>query len=161
MDKIRDENTERKRKSHESSSEEKRNEIHEKDKIRKKEMRKEWKGYKNPLPHYEISESQSTPPLSNYKRKTILKDISQLIGDDDEKHIDILSTMVTKAYKCPIKRKLLQERNVFLMSQNSPTSPEETTPHKSNIVKTSRKLVQLRNKDKHDQADDLSKNLKD
>ena len=25
--------------------------------------------------------SQSTPPLSNYKRKTILKDISQLIGD--------------------------------------------------------------------------------
>ena len=71
------------------------------------------------------------------------------------KNADILSTMVTKAYKCPIKRQLFQERNVFLMSQNSPTSPEETTPHKSNIVKTFRKLVQLRNKDKHDQADDL------
>ena len=141
MDKIRDENTERKRKSCKSYSEEKRNEIHEKDQVRKKEMRKEQKGYKNPLLHNEITESHSTPPLSNYKRKTILKDISQLIGGDDEKHIDILSTMVTKAYKCPIKRKLLQERNVFLMFQNSPTSPQETTPHKSNTVKTFRKLA--------------------
>ena len=41
MDKIRDENTKRKRKSHESYTDEKRNEICEKDKVRKKEVRKE------------------------------------------------------------------------------------------------------------------------
>ena len=41
MDKIRDENTKGKRKSHESYSEEKRNEICKKDKVSKIEARKE------------------------------------------------------------------------------------------------------------------------
>ena len=159
MDKIREQNTERKRKSCESHSDDKRNEIHEKDKVRKKEIQREWKGYKNPLSGYENSQSESTPSLSKYKRKTTLKDTSQLIGDNPENQIDVLSTMVTKAYKCPIKRKLLLERNISVMSQNSPTSPDfSSTPSQSNLVKTFRKLVQLRNKDKHDQADELSKN---
>ena len=104
-------------------------------------------------------QEQSTPSCSKYKTNKLVNEITDLIGDNFELHVEVLSSLLKRAFKCPIKQKLLQSRNIFVSSKFSPTA---TTPERSTeLVKSFRKIVQLRNKHKHQDTDELSRKMKE
>ena len=104
---------------------------------------------------------KSSQPLlfQNTKKKQLVNEIIDLIGDNFELHVEVLSSLLKRAFKCPIKQKLLQSRNIFVSSKFSPiaTTPERSTE----LVKNFRKIVQVRNKHKHQEADELSRKMKE
>ena len=60
--------------------------------------------------HYEIMKSDEKPPLNTYKKTKMVTQIQEILGSDPESHVEVLSAILKKAYKCPIKRKLLQQK---------------------------------------------------
>ena len=51
--------------------------------------------------HYEIMKSDEKPPLSTYKKMKIVTQIQARLCSDLESHVEVLSTILKKAYKCP------------------------------------------------------------
>ena len=58
--------------------------------------------------------------LSTCKKKKIVTQIEEILGSDSLSHVEVLATIVKKAYKSPIKRKLLEDKWISIHEVNTP-----------------------------------------
>ena len=130
--------------------------INQKHKASEREQKCSEKGMKK---CYEVMKSDENHPLSTYKKKKMVMQIQEILGSDTESHVEVLSTILKKAHKCPIKRKLLQQKQILIHEVNIPT-PEACTPVSASVNKTFRKIALLRSKKKNEQAKTLCEELK-
>ena len=55
--------------------------------------------------HYEIvMKNPESQILSTYKKKKIVMQIEEILGSDPLSHVEVLATIVKKAYKMPHKK---------------------------------------------------------
>ena len=64
----------------------------------------------------------------------MVKQIEESLGSDTELHVEILSIVLKKAYKCPIKRKSLDQRNLVIQDCKHPKE-EICTPSAASVKK--------------------------
>ena len=89
----------------------------------------------------------------------MVEQIEDILGSNAELHVEILSTVVRKAYRCPIKRKFLHQRNILVQDCKHPKEGI-CTPSAKSVSKTFRKIALLRSQKKNQDAQRLSDHLK-
>ena len=110
--------------------------------------------------HEIVMKNPESQILSTNKKKKIMQ-IEEILGSDPLSHVEVLATIVKKAYKCPIKRKLLEDKQIIIHEANTPTqNPEVSMPGSASVSKTFRKIALLRSKKKNQQAKELCNELK-
>ena len=72
-----------------------------------KAAKREWKCSEKGMKRcYEIvMKNPESQILSTCKKKKIVTQIEEILGSDSLSHVEVLATIVKKAYKSPIKRK--------------------------------------------------------